>query len=285
MPAAISAAAPTRCAATSAIGRSVKYWTNPIVPWASSTPSNSSASRPSGSLRSSKQSSSRQRDQHVDARGVHVAHHVRVEAVARRIGVARVRAAAGHDGAEVDHDPQDDVHRDDPAGGSAGRVRPRRTPRTAEHEQDRGGDQQHRQDQVQRHDPRVEVGQHADAADDGLERHAEHDDQGEAALLPRRGGPAPDRDVQADDHGDEDVRQHPVAELDDTVAAQLAVRRERLVGALGPRRAAETGAGQAYEAAGQDDHGVGDDGRPRPLLDRAIGPAPEGLLSLPLERP
>ena len=136
----------------------------------------------------------------------------------------------------------------------------------ADHQQHRRRDEQHRQDHVQRHDPGVEIGQHRDAADDALEGDAERDERGESAQLAGRAGPAPHRDEGGDHDSDQDIGQHAVAELDDAVHAERTMRHERAVGAPWPRRAAEAGAGQAYETAGQHDHDVGDDRRPGPTL-------------------
>ena len=68
VPTATRTAAPTRCAATSATGRSVKYWTKPISPCSSSTASSSDgASGAAGCRGARRRCSERQADQHVDA--------------------------------------------------------------------------------------------------------------------------------------------------------------------------------------------------------------------------
>jgi hypothetical protein len=109
---------------------------------------------------------------------VDVAHHVRVQAVARGFGVSGVRPAPGDHRAEVDDDDQrgereaGECDRSGRHGCAAG-------PADENDEQHRSADQHHREEEVQRDDPRVEVGEHGDATDDALERDAEceHDRQ------------------------------------------------------------------------------------------------------------
>ncbi len=74
------------------------------------------------------------------------------------------------------------------------------------------------QQQVQRDDPGVEVGEHRDAADDRLGRDAEREHDREPAEVAPAGLRSAATNVRDRDR-DQDERQHPVAELDRLVDA------------------------------------------------------------------
>ena len=90
-------------------GRSVKYWTNPIAPCASSTASSTATARRASGVaptaRSGEQQADGQPDEQEHQVGVQLADLQRVQAVARRVRVAGVRAGAGDHGADVQHQP------------------------------------------------------------------------------------------------------------------------------------------------------------------------------------
>ena len=188
-----TSAAPSRCSTTRPSGRSRKYCVKPTRPCASSTTSSAPAARATsgapGAVGEDEQPD-RQRDQEVDGDRVHVGHHLRVQAGAPGVGVARVRPAAGDDGAEVEHDPGVGEHQ--PGQPAHARPAPRVAPGRAASStsSDADADDRHRHQQVQGHDPGVEVGEHGDAADHRLERDAEHDDRGQHQRAAPPGRPA-----------------------------------------------------------------------------------------------
>ena len=180
----------------------------------------------------------------------------RVEPVARRLGVAGMGPGARDDRAEVEHHPAGGQRR---PGERAWQGRCRAAVGTAQlvDQRDADHDHRHRQQEVARDDPRVEVGQDGDATDHRLQGDPQPDDERQPGRAAVRGS---ERREEAQ-HGDrgQGEGQHPVAELDDAVDAELAVGDVRRVGAARPRRAAEPRAGQANRGAGDDDADVGDE--------------------------
>ena len=191
---------------TSSTGRWVKYCTKPIRPWASSTSDQHAGGPDRGRRRADRAQREPQRhgqaDQQEDQVGVGLGDGRRVQAVALGVRVAGVRAAAGDDHAEHDHRGADQ-------GGQPGQLAQRRgapatparpSPSPARRQSAYApGDQRHGEQEVQPDHPRVEVGQHGDAADHALRRDAQADRQREqdqraggaaARAAPRRSTPA-----------------------------------------------------------------------------------------------
>ena len=140
----------------------------------------------------------------------------------------------------------------------------------AAHERGRQRDEHHREQEVRHDGPRVESGQDGDAAEDGLGGDA-GEDADRDAVQPAALRPVREHDPQRGEgeHGD-DARQRAVAELDEVVELALgrAHRGERPRLALRPRAAPEPAAGEAHDAAGDDDADladeVGEQERPHP---------------------
>ena len=146
---------------------------------------------------------------------------------------------------------------------------------------DREADHRQRDQQVEGDDPRVEVGEHRDPADDRLGGDAERQQEGQPE--DGRAAVAPGDHEGRDRHGGHHEGEHPVAELDRAVDAHGPVRHERLLGAPRPGRAAEPGAGQPDDPAGHDDQHVDDQrghrgGAHPPLRPGAADVRGEGLL-------
>ena len=119
------------------------------------------------------------------------------------------------------------------------------------------------------HDPRVEVGQHGDAADDGLGGDAERDDQREPAQVAATRTARPRRTCRS--------RPRPARRSASGCRTRSPSGRrsapcgvKRLVGAPRPGRAAEPGAGEPDDAAGDDDADVDHDRRPRPAAQPVV---------------
>ena len=202
---------------------------------------------------------------HVDPRD-----QQRVELVARRAGVAGVRARAGHHGAQVHGGPRQRERRPrggtGPDGGGAvdeGHARPAGAALggDAHDEQGRHGHHDRGHDEVTGHPPRVQMRQDHDAAHEGLRGDAGQQAHGEPEGAPVGAAQVPQGQEHGggDDHQDE--RQRPVAELDVAVDAHLRGVGEGLGRALGPRGAAQAGTGEAHGAAGDDDADLGRQGR------------------------
>ena len=190
--------------------------------------------------------------------GVDLGGPLGVEAVAGGGAVAGVRARAGHDDAERDHDHAQ--QEDEPGEGVQGAGGDDRGDVVgqvdhAQADQDQGHGRHH----VQADHPRVELGEHRHAADHGLrdDAQAHADRQLEQA---QRGGAAAEGPPGGDGGGQGDGGQHegeePVAELDGAVQALLGGRHVAAGLALRPGRAAEAGLGEAHQRAGPDDHHV-----------------------------
>ena len=126
-------------------------------------------------------------------------------------------------------------------------------------EHDGVGEDQDRQDEVGLDGDGVQVGEDRDAAEHDLADHAAD----EAERQPRQVPPPGLADEGAEhgqDHRDrDDAREEAVHLLDRAVGARDVD--EAAPVALGPVRAAQTGAGEAHERAGHDDHGEGQRGQ------------------------
>ena len=132
--------APRRaCAAsTTTTGRPVKYCTKPTPAWSTSTAASAVTGRGVGAGGPQREPHpDREADQQEHQVGVQLAELQRVEPVARRARVAGVRARAGDDGADVEHQPGDGVgrpgerrqHAPAPVGPEDGRAGAGRAPR------------------------------------------------------------------------------------------------------------------------------------------------------------
>ena len=228
---AVISTAPSMCTSTSAIGRSVKYCTKPTRPWASWTISRSRAARrirPGESVAYSASSSatvsptSRNTTSACSWLTVSGSKPIRSPA----FGVAAVRPAAGDHGAE---------HQDD--GGDGGDAEDQQHERTAEQrlpdagfagaqpQRRRDRDQHHRDEEVRGDRPRVEPGQHGDAAEQRLRGDAE-EAQRPPAAAGRGGRTGRPTTTVAIATAVEHEGQQPVAELDDAVTGQLRRRHE-----------------------------------------------------------
>jgi hypothetical protein len=111
--------------------------------------------------------------------------------------------------------------------------------------------------------PRVEVGQHGDAADHALPGDAQADRQGQQDQGPAAGLFQQSRHETGQGDGDQHEGEQAVAELDHAVHAHRGRRRVGIRGTAGPGRAAQAGAGEPDRRAGDDQRGVGDQGRER----------------------
>ena len=126
------------------------------------------------------------------------------------------------------------------------------------------------QQQVERDDPRVQVGEHGDAADHRLGRDAEREHERE----PRAGRGGRLRQAATNVAIATATSTKVSVRLPNSMAAWTSSApcgRERRVGAARPGRAAEPGAGQPDRAAGHDEHDVGDQAWPSPAAQPAVG--------------
>lgn len=181
--------------------------------------------------------------------------------------VAGVRACAGDDRAERDQQdgrgdqhPHHLLHRLADEGARLGVSLAGALPHQRGDGDERGGEEEVGRDRI-----RVEAHQHDDAA----EHRVAHDDPELRPAQPGQAAPVrlprARRDDRPADRRAQHVRQHAVAELDDAMDAHRAGRGERVVGALGPGRAAEARTRQPYGTAGDHDHHRHDErGQSRP---------------------
>ena len=205
-----------------------------------------------------------QREQQVGGPAVHVLPEDRIETVARGGVVARVRTRAGEQDADDDGDQHDDARHVDEHRVAARHREPSR-PRLGVDAHDvrgRDRDEGRRDDEVQPDDRRVQVQPHRDPADDGLHDDADADREGEARQLGARRPEPHDGEEGEKSDDDQHTGERAVAELDQTVQAQLGGRHERLRRAVRPGLAPHARAGEAHETAGADDHDVADQQQP-----------------------
>ncbi len=198
---------------------------------------------------------------------------VRVQAVTDGVGVAGVRAAAGHRHPDDDH--RRAGHHGEPGQGPHCRWHHghRRAVRLA-HPAPQGvrdEQQQHRHHEVDADDRGMQLGTDGDPTDHRLCHDAEHDRQRQ-----RHRTASPGTVCQGGQQGGaRDQHQHereqPVAELDRSVHAHLGGGGVRLVGAPGPGGTAQAGRGQPHRPAGDDDRGVRDDVGERQAAQQGAG--------------
>ena len=255
-------------------GRPVKYCTNPITPWASSTTS-STAARPGRRRRrleprSHEQGRHGQPDQQHHRVGVQLADRLRVEAGARTstspacgpLPVTTVPSASTAGGHPDQHPGQRDQARSTISSGPgpAAGTPPAIVVVIARITMDS------RKCAATVHGLRpVSTVMPPSTACAGMPTNAATASRSAAAGAAR---PAAWPATAAEHEG-----QHPVGELDHAVLRVLGGRRERVGRAVRPGRAAEPGAGQPDHAAGDDDAGVGDHRRDRQPADQHVGGA------------
>ena len=159
----------------------------------------------------------------VGGHGVDVREEVPVEVIPRGIGVAGVRAGAGDHHAQADrHGGEErdgghhraggagqggELHRSGLAGAAVGPV----------HQKGREDHEGHGHEEVQAYDPRVQLGQHRDAADDGLRRDTREQAEGQQEEVAAFLAEVPEVDEHHHGDGGQRKRQEPVAEFDDAV--------------------------------------------------------------------
>ena len=159
-----------------------------------------------------------------------------------------------------------------PATGRAGADPPpvRRAPATTVSGGD--GDDGHREQEVGGDQPRVEVGQHDDAAQDRLQPGCRGQRERGQPGLPIAGATRPGRSRAAT--AATTKRQCPVGELDRLVDSEAVRGHQRRAVARRPGGAAQPRVGQADGAAGDDDGDVGDDGGQGEPAQRGRGAGP-----------
>ncbi len=213
------------------------------------------------------------------------ANEVPVEVIPRGIGVAGVRAGSGDHHAQADGQGGEEcdgghhraggagqdgeLHRSGLAGAAVGAVH-----------QEGGEDHEgHRHEEVQAHDPRVQLGEHRDAADDGLRRNTGEQAEGQQEEVAAFLAEVPEVDEHHHGDGGQRERQEPVAEFDDAVVSHFRRRREGPLRAARPGRAAEARRRQPDGAAGHHQDDLADEGQdgqpPDPLVDRDGQPGGE----------
>ena len=126
-------------------------------------------------------------------------------------------------------------------------------------EDDGVGEDQDRQDEVGLDGDGVQVGQDGDAAEHDLADDAADEAERQPRQVPPPGLADEGAEHGQDDRDRDDAREEAVHLLDRAVGARDVD--EAAPVALGPVRAAQTGAGQAHERAGHDDHGEGQRGQ------------------------
>ncbi len=210
---------------------------------------------------------------------VELAELKRVQAVPRGVLVAGVRAGAGDDGADVEDRPGRAERRPGQSDlGAAARGRQRCI--DAEQQPYGDADDGQRDEQVQRDHPRVQVGQHRDAADDGLGRDDQadqerHRHQVAAAAAPGR-----------EEGRDRDHREHAERACGSRTRSPGGSRARHAAGTTRPCSAARSGSRGLKRSAGR---------RRRSRRSRCSRPAwprpgagasaPLPVRSLPRERP
>ena len=191
-------------------------------------------------------------------------------------GVAGVRAGAGHHHAQADGDggeERDGGHhraRDARQGGKLHGPGLARAAVGPVHQQGREDHEGHGDEEVQAHHPRVQLGQHRDAADDGLGRDAGEQAEGQQEEVAAFLAEVPQ--VHQHHHGDgrQRERQEPVAEFDDSVDPHFRGGRQGCVRAARPRGAAKARGGQADGAAGHHQDDLADEGQHGQPPDRLV---------------
>ena len=123
---------------------------------------------------------------------------------------------------------------------------------------------------MQADDLRVEVGQHRDAADDGLRRNAETDEERENKQIATISAQTKHESKRDDRDCDKHERQKAIAEFDCPVDAHLGCRDEGSLCALGPSGAAEARTRKPHGSARADDEDLSHEGSDRETPDTGI---------------
>ncbi len=260
--AAMASEAPSRWNATSQIGSPSWYWAMPIPACTISTSSSSIAAL----LRSSQKQTTLAGNGCVDHAGMQAGEQHRVEAVPVGVLVTGVGPAAGQQGAEPDRQPHQ--YEGDPGDGHGQARYPCRCKVPGlPHQPDCERDQHHRQQQVQAHHVRVELGEHGDAADDALEWDAKCKGSRQPAqvaswppIFPIEHGADEGERRGNDQHEGE----KPVPELDRSVDAELGMGNVGVLGAPRPGWAPQPGTRQPDQTTGDDNRDVHDQRDDRP---------------------
>ncbi|MCY1229701.1 hypothetical protein D9M72_420770 [compost metagenome] len=194
-----------------------------------------------------------------------VGEEVPVQVVPGRVGVTCVRPRSGnhHSKHHCDAGKERDGGHHRPGGSGKGRKcdggEPSRTPVGPVDQQRRDNNEGHRDQEVETHDPRVELGEHRDAADDRLGRDACQQAQCQQEEVPALFAEVPQIHQHEHRNRRQRERQEPVAEFDETVDAHFRSVDQGRISTARPGGAAQPGRSEADRAAGHHEHRLSDE--------------------------